>query len=42
MYENHNHAYDEIRQVHHDQNREKETIKKQFFENEFLMNLSRT
>jgi hypothetical protein len=28
MYVNHNHAYDEIHQVHHDQNKERETKKK--------------
>ena len=27
MYVNHNHAYDEIHQVHHDQNKERETTK---------------
>jgi len=40
MYENHNHAYDEIHQVRHDQNKEKETItikrKLDFLENSVL------
>ena len=30
MYANHNHAYDEIHQEHHDQNREIETKREAF------------
>jgi hypothetical protein len=32
MYVNHNHAYDEIHQAHHDQNKERETKKKKKFD----------